>query len=433
MLALALLAPLCLPAAGCAIRDIRAEARAHRMLAALKGSVRSEVPGGHPLVVVLVKLDDAEEPLIAGSYTVPGEQAAQAADTGGSWFFRVLPGRYQLAAFQDVSGDLVYRPGEPVLPARGSPVYELAPGEAVEGLELVIRSGDRLEEAVDVMAELEALRARAPEEQLRVSVDLLAAVGEVVGLDDPRFERRLASLGARRPNEFLNHARPGIYFLGDYDPGAIPVLFVHGMAGTPRDFEALIAGLDRGRYQAWIFYYPSGARLPAVSRWLTAKMIELRLRLRFESLVVVAHSMGGLVAREFIAGYYERTRREDVRLFVSISTPWGGDRMAAFAASAPERRTGWASWRDLAPESPFLRGLFRREEDGHEAPRPLPPGLTYHLIFGHPDSVVPLESALALAEYEEATVRRFPLGHVEILTSPDVVDYLNRLLERVRD
>jgi pimeloyl-ACP methyl ester carboxylesterase len=213
-----------------------------------------------------------------------------------------------------------------------------------------------------------------------------------------------------------------------------PVLFVHGMAGGPRQFESLIAGLDRERYQSWVFYYPSGSRLIDVSDWLTTKTIELRQRLRFKRLILVAHSMGGLVSREFIVDYSERTGRDAVTLFVSISTPWGGDRMAGLGTQlSPERRTGWASWRDLAPGSPFLRGLFRKQEDGHEEPRRLPPGVIYHLIFGFPDSVVPLESALTLAEYEEASVRRFPLGHVEILQSPEVGAYLNELLERARD
>ncbi len=417
-----------LAAGGCvALGDLRSEERAHRQVATLQGSVRSGGPGTHPLVVVLLELGDEDRPGIAGSYTVLDE---------GSWLFQVLPGRYRLAAFEDRSADLVYRPGEPLLRARDGPVYELGPGEVRADVELVIpaEAPEGIDAAVDVAAGLEALRARTPDAQLLATVDLIAAVGEVVGLDDPRFDPSHARLGALRPNEFLARVRPGIYFLEPHDPRRTPVLFVHGMAGTPREFASLIGGLDTELYQAWVFYYPSGGRLGGVSHWLAAKMVELRLRLGLERLMVVAHSMGGLVAREFVIAYHERTDADDVALFVSIATPWGGDRMAGLGQQlTPEDRMSWASWRDLAPGSEFLRGLFQSQEDGQERPRHLPPGLDYHLIFGFPDAVVPPESALLPAEHQEVRVRRFPLGHAEILRSPELAAYLNDLLEAAEE
>jgi hypothetical protein len=187
--AIACLAAVGLLAGGCAIRDIRAEARAYQLRATLKGSVRTSEPSTHPLVVVLAKIGEGDEIFIAGSYTVPGQRGRKEGDPpGGSWSFALDPGRYQLGAFEDVSEDLVYRPGEPVLRIRGSPIYELSDGEVVDGVELVIRPGDRAEGPFDVMAELEAVRAHAPEEQLRATADLFAAVGEVLSLDDPRFD-----------------------------------------------------------------------------------------------------------------------------------------------------------------------------------------------------------------------------------------------------
>ena len=63
------------------------------------------------------------------------------------------------------------------------------------------------------------------------------------------------------------------------------------------------------------------AELDAVAEYLTRVVTNLRLRHGFDELAVVAHSMGGLVAREFILRNHDRARRDPVGLFVTISTP----------------------------------------------------------------------------------------------------------------
>ncbi len=417
-LALSLVAAL---VGGCGLRALRQEERAHRSLATLGGTVRTAHASSHPLVVILARLGEQGALEIAGSYAVFGP---------GSWVFRVRPGRYALGAFEDVSEDLVFRNEPAILPAEGL-AYQLDPGDVVSDVELIIPPEPPVSgrDPFDVLAALEAVRARPPDEQVAVTLDLISAIGEVAGLADQRFDRRYAVLGVTQPNEFVNRVRPGIYLLEPYDPDRTPVLFVHGMRGSPRDFEALVAGLDRERFQPWVLYYPSGARLTRISQWAAAKLLKLQLRLRFERLCVVAHSMGGLIARALILDYNERTRDGDVALFVSISTPWGGDRTAGLGVRlTPESRATWAAWRDLAPNSEFLRGLFLTTSSGQEAPRRLPPGVAYHLVFGHPDAVVPPESALWLVQHEEAPVRRFPAGHVEILESPETIAWVNQLL-----
>jgi hypothetical protein len=67
-------------------------------------------------------------------------------------------------------------------------------------------------------------------------------------------------------------SRPGpgarIQVLEPYDTSRIPVLFIHGIGGTPRDFRAVIDALDRTRFQAWVFSYPPGARTRAIRWWM---------------------------------------------------------------------------------------------------------------------------------------------------------------------
>ena len=52
--------------------------------------------------------------------------------------------------------------------------------------------------------------------------------------------------------------------------------------------ESAIAKLDRTRFQPWVVYYPSGARLDAVVPWLNELFTRLEVSLRFETAVVVA-------------------------------------------------------------------------------------------------------------------------------------------------
>src|SRR5207249_6802629 len=59
-----------------------------------------------------------------------------------------------------------------------------------------------------------------------------------------------------------------------------------------------------------------------LARWMQV----LQVRCGFRRLVVVAHSMGGLVARAFIervAGDHAAPTINGIDTFVSISTPWG--------------------------------------------------------------------------------------------------------------
>jgi len=54
------------------------------------------------------------------------------------------------------------------------------------------------------------------------------------------------------------------------------VLFVHGINGTPRDFKAIIQGLDRKSFQPWVLDYPSGLDLRALGDGLVGILAELR-------------------------------------------------------------------------------------------------------------------------------------------------------------
>jgi pimeloyl-ACP methyl ester carboxylesterase len=350
----------------------------------------------------------------------------------GRWYTRVAPGCYGVGAWEDVNRNYEYD-DEPAAAAVADPkrIFELAAGERREGIELVIPPDARLPagEVDPVAMQVRDLTARSHEEQLLVSLDAVAVEGEVADLDDPRFGKENGKLGYFDTYTFLWQVRPGIYFLEPYASNKIPVLFVHGALGYPQEFEALVEGLDRARFQPWVFYYPSGAYLGEISDFLSQSMARLQLRHGFTRLVVVAHSMGGLVSRSFILEHHERMREDPVRLFVSISTPWGG---VASAAKGVERSPIVVpSWNDIAPDSEFLGALFFEDPAARTTRRPLPPRVRYELLFGVEDQTISLPSAVRWEALRDADARwPLPYDHTQILRSPEASTLLREILDR---
>jgi pimeloyl-ACP methyl ester carboxylesterase len=212
----------------------------------------------------------------------------------------------------------------------------------------------------------------------------------------------------------------GIYFLEPYDPKRIPVLFVHGIGGTPRDFQNMIESLDRSRFQVWVFHYPTGLRLPAVARILRSLVDDLHRKHGFDALFITAHSAGGLVSRGYLRSILGDGDHPFVKLFVTFSSPWEGHRWAAVGTQYALSPV--PSWFDLSPGSDFLTSL--REPLQHLG-RPIP----HHVFYGFrrtpsivmtesSDGVVAVASQLPLWVQEQAErCWGFDADHVEILSN----------------
>jgi pimeloyl-ACP methyl ester carboxylesterase len=253
----------------------------------------------------------------------------------------------------------------------------------------------------------------------------------VSSLDDDFFDPGYGVMGLYNASNFLEHTQGYFFGLEPLDEEKTQVLFVHGAGGTPRDWKFLVDGMDRERFQPWFFYYPSGLPLDRTGAIL-AQLIE-RLadtpRFKLKHLVVVAHSMGGLVARSALNRLSAQRRPPYLEMYVSLSTPYGGhDAAQAGVERAPE---AIPSWHDLAPGSPYLRNL---------ATTPLPEDLPFFLLFGYrnpgrvnlgpsSDGVVTIRSELDLAVHLQATRSYgFDASHTGILANARVRDLLNRLI-----
>lgn len=391
--------------------------------AVIGGSVRTD---GHaargPLIVGIA----AGGP---GGYRVVDHFVAE---KGGPWVIALQPGTYWVVAFEDVNGDGRYG-DEPACRPEEADSITLTAGQQRTDLDLVIPESGRF---LNKSFSIEEMEARGHEQQQTYSLYSISRAGEQVTLDDPRFRREVASAGMWKPYDFLLQAHPGIYFLEPYDPARIPVLFVHGIGGTPVEFRELIAALDHTRFQAWIAYYPSGARLENLARWLTQLFVRLRSKYHFERAAVVAHSMGGLVSRAFLLDDFDASGTALVRTFITISSPLGGMEWAG--KGVEKSPVVVRSWYGLAPGSPFLDGLFYTDVPAYTRPRLLPRHIAWHMLFGYrgtgsSDGTVPISSQLRPEAQQEArSVRGFDETHTGILRSSATAARVHEILAELR-
>lgn len=100
-----------------------------------------------------------------------------------------------------------------------------------------------------------------------------------------------------------------VYFVTPYDPEKIPLVFVHGLVSSPDAFKNLINELSpepwfRENYQIWLYNYPTGnpwiyssMRFREVMRDACAHARSKGHDRKLKRMVVVGHSMGGLLTR----------------------------------------------------------------------------------------------------------------------------------------
>src|ERR1700752_1912784 len=105
----------------------------------------------------------------------------------------------------------------------------------------------------------------------------------------------------------------GVYLIHPYDPNKIPILFIHGLLGTPLSWQNLTNDLCSDpkileHYQPWFFLYPTGQpMLESAAQLREDLQATQRLfdpsgsAIASHHVVVVAHSMGGLLAHTLVS------------------------------------------------------------------------------------------------------------------------------------
>lgn len=392
---------------GCKLVQLREESRAFYRATVMVGRVIPPSGWQGPVVVAAVTESAGKQ---SPAHRVLLHEA-------GGFELIVPDGNHTVHAFGDTNHN--GRPDD------GEPVATLAAPIVVAGNGMIF-----LPDLTLAVGNAAALRAALPRPSLAAKTSSpvhSTQAGAVADLASPAFSSVAGVQGYWAPMEAFHRYGGNVYFLEPYDPARIPVLFVHGAAGSAQDWQSFFSTLDRRRYQAWFFQYPSGASLDSMSHLLYWKLLNLQLRYRYERLQLVAHSMGGLVVRRFLVNHGEQFPQ--LRSFVTISTPWGGEASAALGVEHSPAVI--PSWRDMQPEGVFLKTLFER---------PLPSHVEHTLLFGHrggysllrptTDGTVTLASQLRPeAQSAARLVMGFDEDHTSILAAPPVLRQVSAALD----
>ena len=366
------------------------------------GEVSTAREDAHSIVVVAVHDLDGVE--IAGFRLlgVPGAFEIRS---------RNIPTRF--FAFTDANRDLRYQVGEAYSWAADGHAFD--PDRELTEI-IRIKIGDERPEQPPFPKDIvnEAL-------DTQLANYIHPSIGEITPIDSPLFTRERSEKGLWTPFAFVEEGGAGIHFLEPYDPDRTPILFVHGINGSPRDFEVMIDAVDTSRYQVWVLSYPTGLRLSWVARGMFQFLEILHKQHKFDELHVVAHSMGGLVSRGSLNLCTQNRTCDYLATYTTISTPWNG--VASAQNGVKYAPTVVPVWHDLDPTSEYVTTLFDTR---------LPEGTRYYLMFGYrhdsmfgaesSDGVIRLRSQLRHeAQADAGIIRGFDEGHVSILQNDKVI------------
>jgi len=405
---LTLLVTFCVSLTGCKLVQLKKDTKTLQASTILVGTVSGELPSpGTPVIVAAYSRQGRTRTIV--HHTSLHELAP--------YELMVPQGKYQVVAFADANRNWAYDAGEAAGQYAGADGVTAPVGGVVQQVDVVIsRSPAR---AID----LPVGSAMPPKE---VDISHSTAPGAIIDLNDVLFSDEYGRKGFWTPVEFFREVGGNVYFLEPYDPNRIPILFVHGVAGSPQNWQTVVENLDRTKFQAWFFYYPSGSSLNSMSHLLRWKLLNLQNRYRFPELYVTAHSMGGLVVRSLLVNFWEVL--PPVTTFVSISTPWGGEARAEIGVK--HSPVVMPVWRDMQPSGAFIASIYEQK---------MPPAVEHYLFFGHKgspgllrpnnDKVVTLASELdPRAQQEAKMVYGFNEDHVGVLSSAPVLSQFNAVI-----
>jgi pimeloyl-ACP methyl ester carboxylesterase len=253
---------------------------------------------------------------------------------------------------------------------------------------------------------------------------------EVVPLTHALFAPETAATGLWHSAFYLENYGTAIFLAAPLVDGRIPVLLIPGIGGSPRDFAELVPRLQRAGYQPLYFVYPSGVALRRAADELGERLQDFLKRHEIDRFFVIGHSMGGVVAKALLDEIDVTDDLPGWRLFIAISSPFGGVHTAQFAHRMPQHPPAWD---DLSPESAFIHSIQSTR---------IPPDLRFYVFFGarsskrymaalgNNDGVLTIDSMCGSPVSEWASdVFGFYENHTSILAAPLVFSRIEHIFQ----
>jgi len=379
------------------------------------GTVVGDLDKDIPLAVAAVTRWKSEN-RIAGYSILPAP---------GSYFLFLPEGRYRILVFADLNRNKVFEQDELINSNNNSDTLTVEKGRARNG---IMPGGVVSTDSVTPRNSEVTFDLDVPERNVSLQ-SLCFPAAEITTLADKRFEEDNGSLGLYDPAAYFEQANGFFFMLEEYDPEKIPLILIHGIRGTPRDWEFIVDRIDRQRFQPWFFYYPSGLKLETIAEIFYEQFLSSKI-VKNDQLVIAAHSQGGLIARSALEMNMRKDGNTMPQLFISFCTPYGGVESAeALGLRAP---VIVPSWVDLAVNSDYMKMLYQRET--------LAP-TKFHLFFAYgnshlvrlganDDGVISMKSQLdPRAQNEAVRIHGFNETHSGMLLNKDVVGEFTALLE----
>jgi pimeloyl-ACP methyl ester carboxylesterase len=309
------------------------------------------------------------------------------------------------------------------LPPAAKALLERLAGTALDGQRLLFGDLRTPPAAVERNPQLAELMERARRQDVTVP------------MTHPLYSAEMITAGAWKSDFFVANYGTALLLVRPYDEGRIPVVLVHGINGSPHDFSDMVARFEGSPYQPVCFFYPTGLGLQQAAGQLGARLQEFLVRHPTSRLVIIGHSMGGLVVKGMLDELAHTGALPNETVFVSMASPWRGVEAARYSDRLPASHP--TSWDDLAPTSTFLSQI----QETAFADR-----VEFFLFFGarssnrlltplgNNDGVLTLESVLGSPLTRQARdVFGFYEDHTSILSSPVVYQRLTQVLDAELD
>jgi len=249
---------------------------------------------------------------------------------------------------------------------------------------------------------------------------------KVAQLNYINFDSSMGQTGLWIPMKFIETVGGGVYFLNSLNYDKPPIVFVHGAGGNPREWTTIVQELEND-FQIIVVSYASGMRLSQSSQVIYEALSFLIDKYKFEYMPIVAHSMGGLVMKDVLSHMTEK-ELQVVQKFVTISTPWNGDKLATRSSTLDYSLPYWV---DMRPNSLFLKELNSKN---------IPKSVKHYLFFGYKgkltltaginnDGVISLNSQLKQERQDNAyKVFGYNETHVSILRSQELINNIHQIV-----
>lgn len=208
------------------------------------------------------------------------------------------------------------------------------------------------------------------------------------------------------------------------------IVFIHGWKGDADSFGKMPQFLSsKFNCSTAIYPYPTGLLSDAPSIVFISRNLDnwIRNNCSHKKLAVIAHSMGGLVARKLLVSQSWRKDPLDrfVKLATFIASPHNGAAYAGIARTIEALKS--AQIEELDPNSSFLFDL--NEQWMHWVSKHVPRDCKVRSIVGTKDKIVSINNATGL---DSEAVPILGVGHIDIVkpnkSDSEIVITLERFL-----